>query len=221
MNLLKNNRTRQVILSLLIFAMVAGCQLVPRKTQVYRLPRQFVPTNYFLSAHYNQLRPRRVVVVSRQSQDATFRGRDVLAEALSVQLRNAGVVEAIVGGTEVQYEINAVRMGRFDEHELVRLSQKYRADAVLYCDLVSMSAYPPLNASVHFVMVDARESIVLLALDASWDTRDPAVTQAFKSYTCKGTGQDDFSSDIYDKSPTEFLNFVAMESAQFVKTLVQ
>ena len=179
----------------------------------------YTPSNYFVSSYYDQLRPRRVVIVTPQSRSSAFRDQEKFAEEFAVQLRNAGIVDAVYTGTDHACNINAIRQGQFDEYQLVRLSQLYNADAVIYCDVVSMTPYAPLNASVSLAMVDARESVLLLAVDGNWDVRDPAVARPFKKFTCRSTRQDNFDSELRLQSPTEFLSFIAAELSQFIQTL--
>ena len=206
----------------LCLAVLLGCQTLPSfqsRAPISKPVRLTHPDNYFVSEYYTTLRPRRVVIVAPPSRFSNFRDQEKFAEAFALELRNHGVAEAVVAREPLDCNIHAIRRGQFDEREVIRLSQWYNADAVVFCDVTNLSAYPPMSAAVSAVMVDAWESVILFAADGKWDLSDGKTNRAFTARNCRANQRDKFATDIFQQSPSHFLEFVADELARFMKKL--
>ena len=171
------------------------------------------PANAFVSVHYAKLKPRRVVIVTPHNRTSLFPEQTRFAEAFAAALRRKGVVEAVIAAPTT-CSINAIQSGRFDEEQLVQVAAQYNADAVLYCEVTDFCAYAPLSASVSLSLVDARESVVLLSTDGSWDLRSPDDAYQFRSLLIQSGDQAEVEMKF--NSPSEFTTFIGLLTADFI-----
>lgn len=210
--------TIQIVFFLGIAAFVmTGCQPFRNRRLAKETPliemRDPTPSSAFVSPLYRQLRPHRIAIVTPANRMQEFHEQDQFAESLAVALREHGVFEAVVG-SEVRCNLNAIQSGRFDEQQLVNLAAMYNADAILYCDVITMSAYDPLQASVALSIIDARESVVLFCSDGNWNLRDPNTKNAFRNFL--QFGGYDYATESRLESPSEFVEYIADSTAKFV-----
>jgi hypothetical protein len=208
--------TLAVIVTILI-SVSTGCERIRSLRRGKEIPTAIVatptPSNAFVSAHYSQLRPHRVAIVTPANRMQEFHEQDQFAEALAFSLRQHGVFETVVG-SRVPCNLNAIQSGRYDEQQLVNLASQYNADAILYCDVTSFSAYDPLTASVAISIIDARESVVLFCSDGTWNLRDTATSNGFRNFLQRGGA--DYSIDSRLESPSEFVGYIADSTADFI-----
>lgn len=210
--------TTQLVFLLTIAAVVmTGCQSFRDRRAAKQVAPEVIrdptPSSAFVSPLYRQLRPHRVAIVTPANRMQEFHEQDQFAESLAVALREHGVFEAVVGA-EVRCNLNAIQSGHFDEQQLVNLAAMYNADAILYCDVISMSAYDPLQASVALSIVDARESVVLFCSDGNWNMRDPNTKNAFRNFL--QSGGYDYATESRLESPSDFMEYVADSTAKFI-----
>lgn len=218
---MKYGKSRHTDLTILLFSIVlcVGCNFQnPRCANqvIERVIPITTPSNVFVSRFYNEFRPSRIVIVMPQSRSQQFRDQDKFAEALANQLRSAGIVDSVVVGESNTNRYTGM-YARYDERELVDLSQFYNADAVLYCDLTSVSAFAPMHLGVSLTMVDARESVVLMAMNSMWDLRERRTANSFRQHTIRSNSHNGISVDVMYQSPVEFFNFAAWEISQYLK----
>ena len=212
-----------VLVSATVFAAavmsVAGCRFVPRRAAVKPMPIETrcveTPANVLVSQYYQQLKPRRIVIATPTSRTHLLPEQRIFALALADSFRQVGFAESVVS-PPTSCDTQTIRKGKLDLQQLVDLSHEYSADAVLYCDVVSFSSYAPLQASVSMTLVDARESIAILALDGSWDLREMQTQNAYMNFLASNPAENEFQSGIKYQSPTEFLKFVSMDAAKFM-----
>ena len=206
----------------LIAVSACGCAYLHQQPQVEQL--EFVapvttPQNVFVSPHFFARTPSRVAIVLPHNRIENFLEQDVFGQQLATELGNAGVAEAIVATGPYYCRSNTIETGTINAYELVAVSKAHSADAVLYVDVTSISPYSPLAASVNLVLVDARESVVLMTVSHRWDLNDRTTAASFQAHRCKVTGQDGFASDIYAESPTTLLEFMAADLARYISTV--
>jgi hypothetical protein len=141
--------------------------------------------------------------------------QSTFADALAQSFRQVGFADAVLAPS-CRCDTEAIRKGTFDLQQLVDLSQDYSADAVLYCDVVSFSSYSPLQASVSMTLVDASESIAIMAIDGNWDLRNASTQNAYMNYLYGNPTDSDFQRGIKYQSPSEFLHYVSLDLARFM-----
>lgn len=178
-------------------------------------PNYGTPANILISQYFHQLKPRRIVIVAPVSQTRLMPEQSTFADSLAQSFRQVGFAEAVLAPA-CECDTAAIRKGKFDMQQLVDLSQNYSADAVLYCDVVSFSSYSPLQASVSMTLVDASESIAIMAIDGNWDLRNSETQSSYMNYLYSNSADSDFQRGIKFQSPSEFLNFVSLDVARFM-----
>lgn len=208
---------------LLVMVMVAisGCRFIqdrnPTRTPIIpRCTTSRSPANILVSQYYHQLKPRRIVIAVPVNRGHSLPEQSTFAKSLANSFRQVGFVDAVVAPS-CSCDMEAIRRGKFDLQQLVDLSQRYSADAVLYCDVASFSSYAPLQASVSMTLVDARESIAIMAVDGNWDLRDLETQNAYMNFLSRNPTDSDFQRGIKFQSPTEFLHFISLDVATFMK----
>ncbi|QEG23398.1 hypothetical protein [Mariniblastus fucicola] len=223
--MIKIQRTKWMI-HILIASMVAigglaGCRFIPSRraalpVAVPQEPACSTPANVLVSRYYRQLKPRRIVIVTPVSRTNRLQEQTMFAKSLAESLRQAGFADAVLA-PPCSCDTHSIRKGKFNLQQLVDLSTQYSADGVLYCDVVSLSAYAPLQASVSMTLVDARESIAIMAVDGNWDLRNGQTQNAYRKYLSRVPENSDFESGVKFQSPMEFLNFVSVDIANFMR----
>lgn len=194
-----------------ILIVFVGCQFVSENES--HLPAPVVtelrsPANVLVSRYYHSFRPKRIVIVVNEHGSHAREQKD-FAHFLANSLIATGCVDAVVASS-TDCNLKHIRQGRFDLQQLVDLSWEYSADAVMYCDLADYSPYPALRASVSLTVVDAHESVALLAMNGVWDLRENSTRFNFTSFLAQGAN-DGFHLRAMENSPTEFLNYVASD----------
>ena len=206
--------------SIAIACTLSGCRFLPsHQSSVVPAPLPHVefltPANVLVSQYYQQLKPRRIVIVTPVSRSHPLPEQHNFAKALADSLRGSGFSDAVLAPS-CDCDTLEIRKGKFDLQQLVDLSADYSADAVLYCDVVSFSAYSPLQISVSMTLVDARESIAIMAIDGNWDLRDLETQNAYLNYLSQDPVDTEFQRGIKFQSPSEFMDFVSIDLANFM-----
>lgn len=98
---------------------------------------------------------------------------------------------------------------------LLALQQKYSAEAVLFTDVTHYRPYRPISISVRTKLVSLRTNDVLWSIDANFDSAEPAVAEAARTYS-RLTEQNPTLLKASDSSgvllsPQRFARFVARE----------
>jgi hypothetical protein len=98
---------------------------------------------------------------------------------------------------------------------LLALRDKYAAEAVLFTDITHYRPYRPISIGVRTKLVSLSTNDVLWAIDASFDSADPAIADAARNFS-KRTEQNPNIIPASDSSgvllsPQRFARFVARE----------
>jgi hypothetical protein len=98
---------------------------------------------------------------------------------------------------------------------LAELERKYGAEAVLFTDITHYRPYRPIAIGVRTKLVSLKTNEVLWAIDSTFDSAEPAVAAAARTYS-KLTEQNPVSLQASDSSgvllsPRRFARFVARE----------
>lgn len=165
----------------------------------------------FTSPRFSQLPPRRVLLVPAGLQSGNYDAPLRLADALAAEIRKSGVFEIVQPpNIQSQATVDSILNGRFDEREVTELAKAYHCDAVLFARVNQFQGYWPLQASVTAAIVDANESIVVLAVDGNWDIADPEIRQAYECFVDQRVNDVPYSSrEIYLQSPKNLFEFIA------------
>ena len=98
---------------------------------------------------------------------------------------------------------------------LLALRERYAAEAVLFTDITHYRPYRPISISVRTRLVSLKSNEVLWAIDSTFDSAEPAVAQAARTFS-KLTEQNPVLLKAADSSgvllsPQRFARFVARE----------
>lgn len=165
--------------------------------------REVGPDGFRYSAYCGRLAPQRVVIVTCANRLDRLKEQDLFAESLANSL--VGHVDVILSHRYACDRTNPLRSGRYDERELLELSEEFNADAVLYCDVEKLHSYTPMKMQVSLVLVHVGEAVALVAGTESIDlTRANAQAeyQAFSTPASKNT-----VLDVRQHSPREFIRY--------------
>jgi len=104
---------------------------------------------------------------------------------------------------------------RIPQELLIALRKKYNAEAVLFTDITYYRPYRPIAISVRTKLVDLRTNEVLWAIDSAFDSAEPGVATAARTFS-KLTEQNPGILKAADSSgvllsPQRFARFVARE----------
>jgi hypothetical protein len=173
------------------------------------------PTNVLVSRHFSRFKPRRIVIVSPTSHSSVLPEQQEFSRALADSLSRAGFSHAVIAYPR-KCDFDSVHRGKINMQQLVDLSNEYSADSILYSNITSFSPYSPLHASASLTLVDASESVVLMAIDGNWDLRRPEVRDSYQNFLASQGGYRDFEASTRYQSPTEFLRFITDDLAEFI-----
>jgi hypothetical protein len=144
-------------------------------------------------------------------------GRDLLQPALFGELSKSRLFEVVAVPTHKVEEWTGKRAWTPEEKLpasfLGRIKEETACDAVLFTQLTSFRAYPPLALGWRLLMVDATNAQVLWAVDEVFDAGDPAVINSARRYaqdhsrTTPGLAREHYLLN----SPREFAQFTANE----------
>jgi len=132
---------------------------------------------------------------------------------LSLQRTNAFEVVPVERDTLFklfhEYQFSSVSI--LPDDLLSVLAQKYAADAVLFVDLTQNRPYRPIALGLRAKLVDAKSAKILWAVDALFDSADPAVAGAAVDFSKRGTytSEHNESTGSILLSPRAFASFVA------------
>ncbi|MGC4072501.1 MAG: hypothetical protein QM760_08290 [Nibricoccus sp.] len=94
---------------------------------------------------------------------------------------------------------------------LFNIYNQYAADAVVFVDLTSYSAYPPLTLGVRARLAPIRQTEILWAADVLYSAADISVANSARRYSLslgKSSGPTDLSHTIL-QNPTRFASYAA------------
>ena len=168
-------------------------------------------TRKLVSRHCVDLKPRRVVIVTARNRKDRLREQDEYAKTLANHLRNINCFDVVVAREGICCDHLPTRTGQFDEHELVRLSRRFNADTVLYCEVQQISAYEPMRLQSNVLLVSAAEAVALVSATSTFDLNHPVTRSRYARYVnhrCSNAAVDTFLS-----SPSQLIDFAASEAA--------
>ena len=213
------------IVCLLGLVAITGCSYIPQfgflnRQQVSTIePMPNQPLNHFHATNYSPHQIRRVVIVAPMGRQTAYREQESFIFQFANELRAQGVFDAVVDQKYFDCDVDTMITGRFDERLVAQLGYEYSADAVLFAQLGTFSAYSPMQAAASFLLVDVRESSVLLAADGMWDIRQDIVRKDFHRFVCQRFGPGSQPAEAYQQSPQEFLSYVATRMAEHVSSV--
>jgi len=183
MNRFASTRAAFAVLGLL----VAGCATPEALTLTTPPPAH--PANVFLDPAFLAADLKRVAVlqVSCDSRDSDrLAARDAFGPVLQNELIQTRKFEVISVSAEVERRLtgqpawNAAEL--LPEDFFTTLNDHFACDAVLFSELTTFRAYPPLAVGWRLRLVDTRSHRTLWAVDELFDAADPAVTSAARRY---------------------------------------
>ena len=139
------------------------------------------------------------------------------ADAIHRQLNEKGIFEVILKTGYCDVELESIRRGTFDERHLLDIAREFSADGIMFCEVSSFSAYEPLQLGCSLTFVDMRESVVTLHTNGFWNTNDANVSKKFLQDVCRIHHCQQYAANVYLRSPTEFMSFVARDLAEFLQ----
>lgn len=194
-----------------------GCQIFQKKTVVEAPAVTGQPVEFYLSHEFSRLRPSRIVLMIPKMRNNSYEVQTKFARALHRQLNEKGVFEVILKTGFCDVELEAIRNGTFDERYLLDLAREHTADGIMFCEVSSFSAYEPLQLGCALTFVDMRESIVTLHTNGFWNTNETHVAKKFLQDVCRIHQCKQYAANVYLRSPTEFMDFVARDLTEFLQ----
>jgi hypothetical protein len=96
---------------------------------------------------------------------------------------------------------------------LEALQRVYGCDAVLFCQLTTFHAYPPLAVGWRLKLVETRTGRILWAVDKVFDEKQPATLgQTWHHYLAElGVGHDDSDDWLIENSPSKFGQYAIIQ----------
>jgi len=158
---------------------------------------------------------RRIVVVPFDGRECPAEARQVVTEALSLELQSAllcDVIPAPLTDERLVAEAGLWKRGRVDPEALIDARKTYGADAFLFGTLSQYKPYDPPIVGLKVRMLSARTGEVLWASEAIFDARRAEVRRAAME-TMRNEGPKDWLSgdDMVFMSPRYFSRYVARE----------
>ncbi|MGB7345729.1 MAG: hypothetical protein WBD20_16050 [Pirellulaceae bacterium] len=172
-----------------------------------------LPSTHLVSRHCDVLRPQRIVIVTTQDRQDRLKEQQAFVQSLAHHLGRGRKFDVIVSRDPMCCDRLPMRQGTFDELQLLQISQKYRADCVLYCNLESMSAYAPMQAEMSMLLVNVAESIALVSAKCNYDMRDVDTKQEYLDYVQQPSSDAESALNVSDHTPSQFIDFAAYHFA--------
>ncbi|NND95822.1 MAG: hypothetical protein HKN47_00665, partial [Pirellulaceae bacterium] len=139
--------------------------------------------NFHVSSHCGYLKPKRVVVVMTHDRQHRLREQTHFAESLTKFLQRENCFEVVLCRQAICQDELPLRKGTFDEHELLALARQFNADAVLYAEVMQLSAYEPMSGQLSVSLVSVSESVALLSAISTIDLRDAVTRNDYLNYS--------------------------------------
>ncbi|MEX2285641.1 MAG: hypothetical protein WD648_01050 [Planctomycetaceae bacterium] len=136
-----------------------------------------------------------------------------IRDALAAELRAAGLFEVVSCPCEIGESWAAAlrEHGRFDELNLIEITERFQVDGVIYGSLTDYCPYWPPRIGVNLHLVSTHEAVTLASVDGVWDTRDEYVaSQAQRFYDARLSPKSrDPEGELMLHAPQLFQKFVA------------
>ena len=213
--------TRSLRLSLCL-GLVSSCYLLakPANGQSPDLPPLSQDTSevsQLISHHCSVLRPRRIVIVAPHNRQDRLMEQDLFARALAKHLRSGQQFDVVVSPDPLCRNSLPMHRGTFNENQLIRLSQRYRADTVLYVELNDVVAYKPMQLSVSHVLVHAAESVALVSASSTIRLDNPHTEAEFLNRVQHHCPSAVTATVLH--SPTLLIDFAARRTAAAIRSV--
>lgn len=167
--------------------LMSGCatgSLDPGLTGPFHRPSNFNLTDSTLPEDV-----RRIAVLplatSRPSEITLGAGRNSLQPVLYDEILKSRLFEAIAVSEEQMAQWTGKKIWRQDEvlpaDFIVRIEDQTACDAILFCELTSFSAYPPLAIGWKFLLVKT-DGQVLWSFDDIFDAGEPQVANSARRF---------------------------------------
>lgn len=194
---------------------VSGCGVLPTKGQDCQA--LVLPTKLRISAHSEELRPRRIVIVTTHDLQDRLKEQRAFAEALASHLARSTLFDVVVARDPICREQLPLRSGLFDEQKLVELSHAYTADTVLYCEADFRSPYAPMQFEAQVLMVNVAQAIAIVALNGEFNLENPEVRRDFSLFADPSVRPTGDSSHL--NSPSRFINYAGSRIALSIESV--
>jgi hypothetical protein len=176
-----------------------------------------LPSTHHVSPYCSTLTPRRIVIVTCVDRQDRLKEQQQLAESLATHVAGNRKFSVVVCKTPMCRDHLPMHSGTFDELQLLRLSKKYHADCVLYCDVERIDAYQPMQADLSMLLVHVGEAVALVSAKSSYDLRDPDALKAYRQYINADNPESALSVDQH--TPRQFIDFAANHLANGILSL--
>lgn len=201
-------------LFVLAVAALVGCSEIPKADPAKTGPF-FTPVN---STRLGRLpaEVRRVIILpSAGGPTVTEESLDRVDQALTEELNRTGRFETTVisrdelhllFGRRAILSTSALPPDLFE-----KLAKAHAADAVLFTDITSYSAYPPITIGLRMKLAQVADQQILWAADNVFSGSDPAVANSARRHALKlgsDRGPGDLSHTIL-QNPTRFAAYAA------------
>lgn len=201
----------------LLMMVLVGCQVLQQpETVVVEEYLTEQPSDVFISRHYHQLQPRRIILTIPRNWENDYEVNARFVDALRRHLARLGIFDVVLNTGVCDVSIQSIKRGTFNERKLWEITKQYNADGIMICEVFSFSAYEPLKLGCSLTFVDTRESIVTLFTSGFWDTTKPNVFNKFRQHVCRTHQCKHYAAGMYLRSPAEFIDFVSLDLAEFL-----
>lgn len=176
-----------------------------------------LPDTHIVSQHCSLLSPRRIVLVTSPNRQDRLKEQDLFVKYLANHLSRGPKLEIVVASEKICQDHLPMRTGTFDELHLLKLSRKYKADCVLFCDLNQLSAYHPMQAELSMLLVHVPESVALILAKSTYDLRDAETENGYMQFVRQALP--DSALNVDHHTPTAFIDYTANQFASGILTV--
>ncbi len=198
----------------------SGCQfthsLLPRRQTVPVVPTIHQPTySTFVSPLAPSTRPNRIVLVEAGPSPGSYGESQKLISELAVQIRSAGLFEVVAPTNwQPKSQMDTILQGRFNEYEIAALSRQHNADAIAFVRVNELQGFAPMRTSITLAIVDSYETVLLYAIDGTWDTSNAATLREFGEHIAANGHTIPGPNQVQLQSPKALLGFASSQIAE-------
>ncbi len=202
-----------LLASVLAPLFVTGCQNTPT------IPAP-PPFTQYTNNEFDWNRVQRVLVMPLANRSQYPRVAESLQQALVTELQRTGRFETVAAPFDVQgpKAADVFATGRFDEVEVLNLSRRFQAQAIVFGRITQFHPYEPPRLGMSLMMVSPAEASVIASIDGMWDARDIPTRERGESYfdRTQTWPHSMFEKDLVRSSPRVFQRFVAYQVAKSI-----
>ncbi|MEO1526922.1 MAG: hypothetical protein AAFX06_15905 [Planctomycetota bacterium] len=165
-------------------------------------------TQLRVSRYARDLVPRRVLIVTGKNHQDRLPEQTMFAESLADHLRRSSF-PVIVSRDCICEHHSPLRLGKFDEREVLRLAKQHQADTILYAEVPSIDGYAPMRVQGSVLMVNAGEAISVLSVISTVDLKRISAKTHYLAFARQG--QEASFEETFLHEPATLINFTARE----------